>query len=377
MKNKKNILLVSHYTPTPGPMNKLVRYFQTHRYNTTYITFPLYPQDRLPVIIKNKDVTVTFTMPSYLQYIFEGVATYFHYRNLPVKASHFDLCICGDPLAFVHLYLFKNAFRIKKIAYLNVDYTQRRFYNPLLNWIYLKINQFAISQCTYLLYLIPELIKHLDPTNKYSSKSFLLRHWFNSKNIDTKQPKKTNSIIFAGNIVYALNFEPLLEALVKLKKNKIPFQMDIYGEGDRRLALLERIKELKLDDVVNYKGLVENQILTQKIFPSYLIGVCPYITKAVSGKSNHMFNLADLSTKLTEYCAAGLPIVTTRLSSAFDVIPNNKFGFLVKNSDEWYYALKKLLQDNKLQKEYNKNSLSYSKQYDEEKVLTPVLSKFI
>ncbi len=341
------------------------------------MTFPLYPKNGLPVRVQNDKNKIEFKLNLYFQYIVEGAAVFFQYKKKNSFKHQFDLCICGDPLSFLHLFLLKNLLKIKKIVYLNVDYTAQRFKNPILNFIYLKLNQFSIKRCDYLFYLIPALVNQLDPEKKYRSKSFHIRHWFNSKNIDLNKKRESHSIIFAGNITYAVEFEELFIALVDLKKEKIPFHMSIYGEGDKKDSVLRRVKDLNLESEIMYRGVAKNEDLTQTIFPSYQIGICPYITKPVPGKSEHMFNLTDLSTKLTEYCAAGLPIVTTRLSPALDVIPENKFGFLANNSHQWYTALKTLLQNKDLCKTYSKNSLAYSKNYDEEVVLTPIIKKIV
>jgi glycosyltransferase involved in cell wall biosynthesis len=88
-----------------------------------------------------------------------------------------------------------------------------------------------------------------------------------------------------------------------------------------------------------------------------------------------MFQGTELTTKIVEYIGSGLPVVTTRLYGAFDIIEKNKFGFLVHSSKEWYMAIKKLLLDKNFYKIYSVNALNFAKNYDEEKVLTPVFDK--
>ena len=53
----------------------------------------------------------------------------------------------------------------------------------------------------------------------------------------------------------------------------------------------------------------------------------------------------------------------------------NKFGFLVDSPKKWCEAIKKLLLDKKFYKIYSSNALNFAKNYDEEKVLTPVFNK--
>ena len=68
------------------------------------------------------------------------------------------------------------------------------------------------------------------------------------------------------------------------------------------------------------KGVVENKILIEEILPRYKIGVCPYATKRDSFAPDHVFLGSDLTAKLVDYIAAGLPVVTTEINDAFNMI---------------------------------------------------------
>lgn len=376
----KNILLVSHYADTPGVTNKLSSYLKRHNYSLSIILNPLNPKSSLKSVIKIDKKEVKYKIYWLFQYVFEGIIFLIKYKFNFRNQIKFDLAICFDPLSFFYAFLFGRYLKIEKIVYFNVDFSTRRFKNKIINYIYLSLNKFAFSECDYFFSLTRAFIEKIDPANKYVDKVFLLRHTIDidgiNKNI-SNVTKKPNSIIYAGSLSHAIGFVNLIKALELIKKEDIDFIFDIYGDGPQKENLLTLIKNSSINNLVNFKGVVKNEILLKQILPKYKIGVCPYFNRKNSYESDHMFTGTDLSTKMVEYIGCGLPIVTTRLYSAFDLIEEKKFGFLVSSSRDWYIAIKKLLTNKILYKKYSNNTLKFATNYGEEEVLTPIFDKIL
>jgi len=371
----KNILLVSHYTDMPGVMDKLSLYFLKHNYSLVFALNPLNPKSSLKSVIKIDEREIKYKIFWSFQYIFEGIIFFIKYKFNIKKTIKFDLTVCFDPLSFFHVFLLKRFLKVGKIVYYNVDFSTRRFRNRIANYIYLSLNKFAFRKCDYFLCLTNNFISHIDPSNKYSDKSFLLKHTVRLNNKLNNIKKIPNSIIYAGSLYKTVDFNNLIKALELIKQKGINF--DIYGDGEQKEYFKKLINNSTLKDNVNFKGVVDNETLFKEVLPQYMIGVCPYITRENNYEANHMFTGTDLTTKMVEYIGSGLPIVTTRLCDAFDVIERNKFGFLVYSSEEWYMAIKKLLLDKNLYAVYSANALNFAQNYDEEKVLTPIFDKIM
>ncbi|MCX6759626.1 MAG: glycosyltransferase [Candidatus Nealsonbacteria bacterium] len=373
----KNILLVSHYTDTPGVMDKLSLYFLKHNYSLVFALNPLNPKSSLKSVIKIDEREIKYKIFWPFQYIFEGIIFFIKYKFNIKKAIKFDLTVCFDPLSFFHAFLLKRSLKVGKIVYYNVDFSTRRFRNRIANYIYLSLNKFAFRNCNYSFYLTENFIKNIDPNNKYRDKTFLLKHTININSIDKIIKKLPNSIAYAGNLSQTVDFTNLIKALELIKKEGINFTFDIYGEGYQKEHLEDLICKSIIKDNVNFKGIVSNEILLKEMLPKYMIGVCPYITRKNDYVADNMFTGTDLTTKIVEYIGSGLPVVATRLYGAFYVIEKNKFGFLVYSPEEWYMAIKKLLLDKNSYKIYSNNTLNFAKNYDEEKVLTSVFNKIL
>lgn len=372
---KEIFLLVSHTSVQHGggPVHKLTEYLKKN-HPVYIIQHPLYPKSitKSSIIISNHKIS--FKLPFFLQYLLEGIAGTIFLLFLNKKPLHVDVVICFDPLSFMNVYLFRFFIRYKKIIYYNMDFSINRFSNPILNIIYKKFNLYSFRKCTYFFYLSDNSVKYLDPEGKQRKKTFFVKH--TTKIIQNKSGKKQNIIIYAGNISTIVDFNQILKALRKIKQEKIPFEFLIFG-SERDKGLLRRlIQKYKISDCVYMKGSVDMNDLLTKFLPKSSIGISAYKTKG-SNLPDYMFQGIDLTAKVVDYIACGLPVVSTKLTPAFDVIEKEQFGFLVKNTDEWYKSIKTLLTDKNILRRYSLNAKKYALRYSETKVFDPIINTIL
>lgn len=369
----RNILLVSHTIGYPGPVNKFYTYLSS-KYNVYLLLHPIHLDSSLPSSMSYKNKKIKFKLLPPIQYFLEGLLSFFFIKNFRIK--NIDLAICFDSLSFFHIFTLRHFVGIKKIVYYNVDYSKKRYQNRLLNYIYQKITLFGYIHCDYFFAITKKFAHDLDPKGKYIYKNFDIKHTTNVQTYKTPSHYRPNSLVFAGAIDFNMDFDPLLLALQKLKDHNISFSLDIYGEGKKILDLRTKIKFYGLEKHITFKGLVDN-IKLNNTLPSYMIGLAPYSLKGDKNAPDHAFHGTDLTLKLVEYIASGLPVISTRLYKAFDIIETNKFGFLANTSDEWYDALYTLIHKKNLYQTYRENALSYAKTHDEENVLGNIFKKIL
>jgi glycosyltransferase involved in cell wall biosynthesis len=371
---KKNILLISHYIKTPGMVDKYFAYCKRKGHDAWIIKHPLFPSQRIPSKIISFKKTINFYIPPILSYPFEGIVTAIKWMGIKNKKA-IDLAIAFDPLSFINIYLFRSVYNVKNIVYYNLDYSKKRFSNPLLNFIYKQINLFAFKHCDYFFSVVKMFLDDLDPKGKYAKKTFIVKHPVETTLINFKTIRREEYLVYAGNIGDNVDFSFLFSALNLLKKEGIIFHLDIYGGENGKRLLGDEVGRMGLSKIVSFKDSVSNETLVRNILPSYGIGICPYVLKKKNKGMDHMYHGSDLTSKLVEYIAAGLPIVTTKIYDAFEMIPKENFGFLVETKDEWYKALKALITDKNLQEKYRANAIRFAKKYDEEEVITPIFKK--
>lgn len=374
----RNILLVSHYSGTPGsPTDKFYNYLIKKKCRVFTIKHPLYPQNKyLKSEISSNRQTVYFKIPSFIQYFTESLYTLLFGFNILKNSNFFDLAICFDSLSFTHTYLLKYFLGIKKIVFYKIDFSNKRFSNSLLNFIYHQVNRFAYNSCDYCFSLFSSFIENIDPLHKKSNKTFLVKSVVDLSTINKKAKRYKNSIVYAGSVEYGSNdFNPLFIALTRLKNDGFKFKFDIYGPIKPNNPLRLAVTKLKLDKFVFFREIIDNKTLIEEVLPQYQIGLATYITKSKKNTPDHTFLGTDLTAKIVDYMAAGLPVVTTQINPGFEVIEKNKFGFLVDSSETWYFAIKTLLSNRRVYKSMQNNAIKYSKLYDIEKVLTPIFKK--
>lgn len=111
-------------------------------------------------------------------------------------------------------------------------------------------------------------------------------------------PRPSGSLrcVYIGSIAKIRKLDFLIDGVKAVCKHNIDMKLDIYGDGDD----LERLKKLtalnKLEDVIRFKGLVEQSLLIEKI-RNYHVGIC-YVPSANFGNAPAL--------KLYEYFVAGL-----------------------------------------------------------------------
>lgn len=145
-----------------------------------------------------------------------------------------------------------------------------------------------------------------------------------------------NKIVNSGRLVSQKNQIMLIEAFYKFHKEHLEYNLYIYGEGELREALENKITELGLSECVFLPGNVENiheQIADAKFF-------------VLSS------NYEGLSNSLLECMMMGLPCISTDCAGSDEIINDHYNGILVPvgNVIALAKAMKILAEDDKLRK---------------------------
>lgn len=144
-------------------------------------------------------------------------------------------------------------------------------------------------------------------------------------------------------------FDRLIRIHNRLNEDGIRNKLFIFGEGEGRKAL----EKLVNDDLVVLSGFVENP---HKYVKDADLFVCP------SYKEGY-------STAVTEALILGVPVISTEVSGARELI-NNGCGIVCDNNEEALYeAIKQVLENKELLAEYKQNSKLRSEQFSTEELV--------
>lgn len=130
-------------------------------------------------------------------------------------------------------------------------------------------------------------------------------------------PKKKR-IVTIGRTIPVKNQKMLIKAFANIKKYYSDYTLTIYGEG----FLLEKLKQyansLGISDSVEFPGAVKN--VHELILDAQIFVLCS--------------NFEGMPNALIEAMVLGLPVISTKVSGATDMINNEQNGLLIDIEDE-------------------------------------------
>ena len=153
----------------------------------------------------------------------------------------------------------------------------------------------------------------------------------------TPESDGIRTLCTVGRLSPEKNYLHLLRALPKLRRDGIPFRLQIIGEGPERKNLEEYITRKKLGDCVQLLGWQENPY--------------PYMKAADMIVCSSRYE--GLSTVVTEALILGRPVVTTPCNGMAELLGESEFGLIAESDDNGLHrALRRMLTEPGLGQHY-------------------------
>lgn len=272
------------------------------------------------------------------------------------------------------------------ISFADSSYTDLLFYiklipKKLITWVHSSYNSYSNFsrkyRGNYKQRVINERYSRLNTlvfVSQDSFKSFqeIFGNQFNSKviyNIIDEQQVKIKSeeytlekteltkIILMGSLLPVKGYELLISAAEILKNENVSFVIEILGDGPLKN---------NLNQLINSKGLQKHVFL--RGFKSN-----PYPIL----KSADIFCMTSLSealpTALCEAMILGIPVCVTNCNGCSEVVDHGKYGEIVDiNPNSIANGLKKLILDKDLRKKYANLSITRSKIFNEDLIMSDI-----
>ncbi len=248
----------------------------------------------------------------------------------------------------------------------------------LLIWAYRKADQItAISNNTKreILRVIPDLkievINHGVDFDKYQISNIpeaeQARYGAGKYQSDAKVQKLKPYILSVGTLKKRKGYEYSIKVFAQIAPKFPDLKYVIVGSGPEYQNLKSQISHLKLQDrVIFLKDLSEEELVGLYKNAELFILLPQDINKDIEG-----FGLVFL-----EAAACGLPIVSSRGTSAEDAVLDGENGTLVSPSDhlEAADAMEKILSDSMLRESFSRESLNFARTMDWQKVVQNYIS---
>lgn len=235
--------------------------------------------------------------------------------------------------------------------------------------IYYKISKRIYRNMDRILVTSKSFIKYLSESfnidkNKFDYLPQYAESIFNKEECNKKE-NTTTDLLFAGNIGKAQSIDTIIDAANILKDNKKLF-FHIVGDGQELNRLKNRVKELKLENVIFYgRKPLEEMPMYYKKADAMLVTLCgdSLISSTLPGK-------------VQTYMAAGKPIIASANGETEEVINDAKCGFCSKADDaEGLVNSINNFIDYKDKNELGNNSYEYYKKYFDKTIFINKLIK--
>ena len=165
---------------------------------------------------------------------------------------------------------------------------------------------------------------------------------------------KEKIVVTAGRLIAAKNHKMMMDAFANVHKDFSEYKLIIYGEGKYRGVLENYIKEKGYEEFVLLPG------AEKEIFDKISCAELFVLSSNCEGMPN----------ALLEAMCLGLPVVSTDVSGAPDVIINEENGLLTHKGDteQMAEAIRRMLTDRSLQQKCAENATKLEERLSVDKI---------
>jgi glycosyltransferase involved in cell wall biosynthesis len=379
--NKEKILLISEYFPpdmagTGMVMEELAHDLQKTAEirvlagKTSYFNKELYANYRTNIRVKriwHPNLNKNLKIGRLLNFIFFPLAVMTRLFSLK-KAD--KIIIVSNPATIIVVGGLANFLFQKKVYYIWQDMypdlavelnmaTKQSFSVRMMK----KINHFGFSRVEKIILLSDKMKEYF--AKEYSpwvSKTTVITNWVDTTKIypsskdnpwsQVARYKDLFVVLYAGNIGLAYNFDPVLDAAIRLQNEKnIVFLF--VGEGAQKTDL-QNIKISKNLTNVDFMGYVPNED-----YNKLLATADCHIVSIKNGIDNYSF-----PGKIYSYMASGRPIlaITDQRSILAELVTKNSIGFVVSDGAQLADAILKIKNNTDLSVILGQNSRKLAQQ---------------
>ena len=183
-------------------------------------------------------------------------------------------------------------------------------------------------------------IDHLrcDPARLHTIKNWVDCRYYTQAADKRDWSTASHNLLFLGYLETFKGVEELIEALARLKTEKVPYQISICGDGSLRTVLEARARKYGIASQVNFRGWVDSQEKFAAMLNSGIL-VLPSHTEGMPNA-------------VLEAMASGMAVVASSVGSVVDLISAEQGGIIIPPGDvsALTAALARLLNSRDLQR---------------------------
>ena len=326
-------------------------------------------------IIKSKRIR-DYYLPEIIRYIQDFFLTIYWVIKTPLE---FDFYIGADNLNALAGIVLRYFEQVKRVIYYTIDYSPQRFENPILNKIYHFIERYCACRADLVWNISPRIqegrLKNgLNPRKAAEYTIVPQGVWYSRiKRLPFGKIEK-HTLVFMGHILEKQGIQYVLSAMPQIIKEIPDFKFLVIGSGEYLNELKNKVKELNIEDYVEFTGYVENHRGVENMIAKSALAIALY---EKGDKGRDLAYYADPG-KIKVYLGAGTPVLLTDVSFNAREIEKSKCGVIVGyDKNQVASAVVELMKDERKLKQYRENAANYAKQFDWNLIFEENLGKIL
>lgn len=358
-----NIILASHISDLFGPTEALIEYLQKKGQSFIAILNPLEycEQKKRTVLSVSRGRIVKHIKPTNLKR--PAVLSWMLDFILVLRFSLFtkgsiDIFIGCDPLNASAGVILKKIGKVKKLIFYSIDWSERRFKNSFINSVYYFLDGLSARYCDMSWCVTESLISLRKKQGIDRKKLILVPVGVTTKGVLNllKVSYDKYALVFLGALEKTKGIELVIESWPEIKKKIPQARLIVIGKTPKGVVEKPYEESLKHLEGVELLGVLEHDEVLKKL-PYYGVGLAPY-----SYEKDSVTRYADPS-RIKDYLACGLPVITTKVPEIHQTISREKAGIVV---DYNHHALEEgfgTVVNNSNYKIFRFNSVKLGKKY--------------
>jgi glycosyltransferase involved in cell wall biosynthesis len=213
-----------------------------------------------------------------------------------------DVYVGIDSLNAAAGVFLRRADKARRVIFWTIDYVPQRFQNQLLNRVYHRFDRFCVKRCDVTWNVSPRM----EPARRARGIEGPQRVVEMGANVrPPRRAARPRQAIFVGHLLEKQGVQLALRALPLVRERVPGARLLVIGDGPYRSALESLVRELRLEDAVEFAGYVERHEEVEDRIAESAVGLATYDPDMAS-----FTEFADPG-KIKNYLAAGVPVVTT------------------------------------------------------------------
>lgn len=243
--------------------------------------------------------------------------------------KRFHVAIGADPLNALSAVFLKKLGLADTTVFYVIDYTPKRFDNPLLNYMYQSLCRISAKRCDYIWNLTKSMAEVWAEDIEDTKKNIVVPGGVESFKKERRILEDSDKrLIYFGHLVESKGIRLVLEAFPEILKQVPDCELLIVGTGDLEGEMKQLAIQLGINDNVRFLGFVPEYEDILEIISECDVGLAPYLP------SEDTFTRYADPLKPKEYMSCGLPVIITDVPEIAREIEEMGAGIVIEYASQ-------------------------------------------